>query len=146
MVMGSGYGDGPGGGHMAQNRLKAIREQQEALKKQAQRRDEKIASRIQQSGTRKLLNGVFFVLYLTTGIQFILKVGGFARLLGNAWNAFSIGILPFFWYKPAVPDILIGGTFPVSKVHLLALAVYIPVHVLLLNIHRAILEERVQTN
>lgn len=142
--MGNEYGGGPGG-HMQKNRLQAIREQQESFKKQAQRRDEKITSRIEQSGTRKLLTGIFCVLYFTTGLQLVLKLVGQAGLLGNAWNAFSIGVWPLFWFKPAQPDILIGGTFPLSKIHLLALVIYIPVHVLLLNVHRAILEERVQT-
>ena len=110
---------------------------------QTSERDERIQERIGRSPTKRFMTGLFFVLYVTLGIGMILQLVGLQQVVGGLWPVLCVGTFPFFWFKPAEANFALAG-LALSKVHLLALVVYAVLHVILVNVHRAILEVRVK--
>lgn len=127
------------------SRMRDLLEQERRQREEKQHRDERVQERIRQSPTRRFMVSVFFVLYVTLGIQFMLKAVGMGHLVAPVAGALSIGTWPFLWYKPNPPDLTLGP-LTLSKIHMLALLVYAVLNVFLINLHRAILEERVQVS
>ncbi|MBI2300029.1 MAG: hypothetical protein HYU66_13990 [Armatimonadetes bacterium] len=121
--------------------------QEHAREEREQQRRRKIAERIEWSPTKKLMTGIFFVLYLTAGLPFLFNLVGLQSMVpvGFYRTVAIVGVLPFSWWKPE-PAFWTIGPLAVLKVQLVALIVYALVHVILINVHRAILEARVKVS
>lgn len=134
---------GTGAGANIRERLN----QEHAREERQQQRKKRISERIEWSPTKKLMTGIFFVLYITAGLPLLFNLVGMQSLVPEGFYRIvsMVGVFPFFWYKPD-PSAWIIGPVAVLKVQFVALIVYAVLHTILINVHRAILEGRVQVS